>query len=120
MMNTAEKIDYSLIPVIEVARLLLGSENRERTRGDERHFDGHGGLFVNLKKNRWYSHGNATGGDAIALIRFANDCDYKAAFDWLRSNGYELFLGERPATKTADILRLPRCRRRASLSDRPL
>ena len=84
MMNTAEKIDYSLIPVIEVARLLLGSENRERTHGDERHFDGHGGLFVNLKKNRWYSHGNATGGDAIALIRFATDCDYKAAFDWLR------------------------------------
>ena len=99
-MTFAEKIDYSLIPVIEVARILLGSEDRERTHGDERHFDGYGGLFVNLKKNRWYSHGNATGGDAIALIRFANDCDYKAAFDWLRSNGYEAFLGERPASKT--------------------
>ena len=78
----------------------MAPENRERTHGDERHFDGHGGLFVNLKKNRWYSHGNATGGDAIDLIRFANDCDYKAAFDWLRSNGYEAFLGERPAPKT--------------------
>ena len=59
-MSTAEQnIDYSLIPTIEVARQLFGQESRERTHGDERHFDGHGGLFVNLKKNRWYSHGNA-------------------------------------------------------------
>jgi hypothetical protein len=36
---------------------------------------------------------------AIDLIRFANDCDYKAAFDWLRSNGFESFIGERPAAK---------------------
>ena len=98
-MTFAEKIDYSLIPVIDVARLLFGSEARERTRGDERHFPDHGGLFVNIKKNRWYSHGNAAGGDAIALIRFATGCEYKAAFDWLRSNGFETYLGERPATK---------------------
>ena len=67
---------------------------------NERHFPDHGGLFVNLKKNKWYCHGESTGGDAIALIRFANGCDYKAAFDWLRSHGYESFLGERPAPKT--------------------
>ena len=98
-MTAVEKLDYGLIPVIDVARELLGQESRERSIGDERHFDGHGGLFVNLKKNRWYSHGNATGGDAISLIRFALGCDYKAAFDWLRSHGYELFLGERPTPK---------------------
>ena len=95
-----KKIDYGLIPVIEVAREVLGQESRERSTANERHFADHGGLFVNLKKNRWYSHGKAKGGDAIDLIRFANDCDYRAAFDWLRSNGYESFLGERPASKT--------------------
>ena len=121
-MSTAEQnIDYSLIPTIEVARQLFGQESRERTQGDERHFPDHGGLFVNLKKNRWYSHGNATGGDAIDLIRFANDCDYKAAFDWLRSNGYESFLGERPSPKQVVARNtITRMRRRAPLSDRSL
>ena len=100
-MSTAEQnIDYSLIPTIEVARQLFGQETRERRTADERHFPDHGGLFVNLKKNKWYCHGESTGGDAIALIRFANGCDFKAALDWLRSHGYESFLGERPATKT--------------------
>jgi hypothetical protein len=98
-MSVAEKIDYKLIPVIDVAHALLGQETRERTTANERHFDGHGGLFVNIKKNRWYSHGNQAGGDAVGLIRFALGCDYKAAFDWLRSNGYESFLGERPSPK---------------------
>ena len=60
-----KKIDYGLIPVIDVARELFGQERRERTTANERHFPDRGGLFVNLKKNRWYSHGNATGGDAI-------------------------------------------------------
>src|SRR6478672_7987792 len=98
-MTAVEKIDYSLIPVIDVAHELLGQESRERSTDNEKHFDGHGGLFVNLKKNRWYSHGNATGGDAINLIRYAHGCDCKAAFDWLRSHGYESFLGERPTPK---------------------
>ena len=95
-----KKIDYSLIPVIEVATTCcLAQRAASAQPRDERHFHDHGGLFVNLKKNRWYSHGNATGGDAIDLIRFATDCDYKAAFDWLRSNGLETYLGERPAPK---------------------
>jgi Protein of unknown function (DUF3987) len=99
-MTVAEKkIDYGLIPVIDVAREVLGQESRERSTASERHFSDHGGLFVNIKKNRWYSHGNATGGDAIDLVRFANDCDYKAAFGWLRSHGFESYLGEPPAPK---------------------
>ena len=48
-----KKIDYGLIPVIDVARELLGQESRERTTANERHFPDRGGLFVNLKKNRW-------------------------------------------------------------------
>ena len=99
-MTVAEKkIDYSLIPVIDVARELLGQESRERTTANDKHFPDRGGLFVNLKKNKWYCHGAGTGGDAIDLIRFATDCDYKAAFDWLRSHGYESFLGERSIPK---------------------
>ena len=98
-MTFAEKIDYSPIPVIEVARILLGSENRERSTHDEMHFHGHSGLFVNPKKNKWRSHGEGVGGDAIALIRFATGCDFKGALDWLRANGFEKYLGERPAPK---------------------
>jgi putative DNA primase/helicase len=98
-MTAVEKIDYSLIPVIDVARELLGQETRESARANERRFPDHGGLFVNFKKNRWYCHGEGTGGDAIALIRFATGCDYKAAFDWLRSHEYESFLGDRPTPK---------------------
>jgi hypothetical protein len=120
MLTAVEKIDYGLIPVIDVARELLGQETR-RTNGVERHFDGHGGLFVNLKKNRWYSHGNATGGDAIALIRFAHGCDCKAAFDWLRSHGYESFLGERADTQAGHQgVRLQGRARREPLPDSPL
>jgi hypothetical protein len=98
-MNLAEKIDYSLIPVIDVARGLFGHESRERSTEAEKHFPNKGGLFVNVKKNRWYSHGNGTGGDAISLIRFVLACEAKGAFDWLRSNGYESYLGERPPPK---------------------
>ena len=46
-----KKIDYGLIPVIDVARDLFGPESRERTTANERHFPDRGGLFVNLKKN---------------------------------------------------------------------
>jgi hypothetical protein len=41
-MTAVEKIDYSLIPVIDVARELLGQETRERTTANEKHFPGHG------------------------------------------------------------------------------
>src|SRR5262245_11018518 len=56
--------DFAEIPVIEVARALLGEESRERSTATEKHFAGNDGLFVNVQKNRWYCHGNKTGGDA--------------------------------------------------------
>jgi putative DNA primase/helicase len=99
-MSLAQKVDYSLIPVINVARQLFGQESREGSHGDEKHFPDHGGLFINTQKNRWYCHSQSKGGDAIDLIQFANGCDYKATFEWLRSNGYASYLGERPAPKT--------------------
>ena len=87
-MTFAAKIDFSLIPLIDVARELLGEENRERSADDEKHFAGHSGLFVNIKKNKWYSHGNQVGGDAADLVRFVTGCDFPAAVSWLRSRGY--------------------------------
>ena len=60
-MTAAEKVDYSLIPVINIARELLGNESRDRGTANEIYFPDHSGLFVNIKKNCWYSHGNATG-----------------------------------------------------------
>ena len=87
-MTFAKKIDFSLVPVIDVARKLLGDEDRERSTGVEKHFPDHGGLFVNIEKNRWYSHVNEKGGDAVSLVRFATGCDFQAAVAWLRSRGY--------------------------------
>ncbi len=98
-MNVAEKLDYSLIPVIDVARNLFGPESLNRTTATEKHFPDHGGLFVNIKKNRWYSHGSSTGGDAINLICYTNSCDFKAAFAWLRSHGFECYLGDSSAPR---------------------
>ena len=98
-MMLAEKISTSTIPVIEVARILLGSENRERSTRDEIHFHGHNGLFVNPGKNKWFSHGENVGGDAIALIRHINKCTFKDALDWLRAHGFEKYLGEQLASK---------------------
>jgi hypothetical protein len=90
-MAYAEKVDYSLIPVIEVARKLFGPESPDRSTRTEKHFPGHAGLFVNPELNAWYSHGKADGGDAIDLIRFEAKCDFKGALDWLRANGFDQY-----------------------------
>jgi hypothetical protein len=82
------RIDFSTVPVIEVARELLGEESRERSTAAERHFPDNAGLFVNIQKNLWYSHGNATGGDAIELIKHVNGSDFLDAKDWLTDRGY--------------------------------
>jgi hypothetical protein len=55
----------------------------ERSTSNEKHFAGHGGLFVNIQKNRWYSHGNQAGGDAVDLIRHVKQCEFHAARQWL-------------------------------------
>jgi hypothetical protein len=99
-MAIPETLDYGLIPVIEVANILFGQERGDRTSGDERHLANHGGLFVNTKKNRWYCHGESKGGDAIALIQFATGCDFKGALDWLRSQGFQSYLGGAPCPQT--------------------
>jgi hypothetical protein len=80
--------DLHAIPVIDVAHELLGQENPERSTKTERHFPNHAGLFVNIEKNKWFSHGNAAGGDALDLVRFINQCDFKGGTDWLRSHGH--------------------------------
>jgi hypothetical protein len=47
-MTYAQKIDFKSIPVIEVARELLGEETPEQSTAEEKHFPDHGGLFVNM------------------------------------------------------------------------
>jgi AAA domain len=86
---SAVRIDFSLVPVIDVARELLGRESTDRSTHDEKHFAGHAGLFVNTtKKNKWYSHGNEVGGDALNLVCFVKGCDPSAGISWLRSRGF--------------------------------
>jgi hypothetical protein len=87
MTTALAKTDFHAISVIEVARELLGPED-ERSNGAEKHFSGHGGLFVNTELNKWYSHGNGKGGDALDLVRFINECDFQEGTAWLRSQGH--------------------------------
>src|SRR5262249_19529838 len=63
-------------------------ESPERSNGVEKHFPDNGGLFVNLTKNKWYSHGNKVGGDALDLVCFVLGCDKSAGMAWLRSHGH--------------------------------
>jgi hypothetical protein len=88
LMSEPAKIDFSLIPVIDVARELFGQEARKRSTVREKHFPDNSGLFVNVQKNKWYSHGNETGGDVVSLVQFATGYDFKGALSWLRSRGH--------------------------------
>ena len=94
MTFTEKKIDYSPIPVIEVARILFGPENRQRSKPNEVRFPDLGGMTVHPVKNKWFCHTENIGGDAIALIQHENKCTFKEALDWLRAYGFEKYLGE--------------------------
>jgi hypothetical protein len=72
--RAAHAVRFHEISVIDVARVLLGEESLERSTATEKHFPDNGGLFVNVKKNLWYSHGNETGGDALGLVKFVEGC----------------------------------------------
>ena len=100
----AEKIDYSTIPVIEVARFLFGSENRQRSTPNEVRFPDLGGMTVHPVKNKWFCHAENVGGDAIALIRHVNKCSFGEALEWLRAHGFEKYLGEQSTPKNPRTL----------------
>jgi hypothetical protein len=99
-MSIEKKFDYSGIPTVEVARILFGAEDRTRSKPNEVRFPDLGGLTVHPVKNKWFCHTEGVGGDAIALVRHLNKCEYGEAFDWLRAHGFEKYLDERPAPKT--------------------
>lgn len=87
-MTLAQKINFKAIPVLDVARELLGEENKERSTAQEKHFPDHAGLFVNVNKNRWFSHGNGTGGDALNLVCLIKNCDDGTGIRWLKLHGH--------------------------------
>jgi len=94
-----ETVSYGSIPTIEVARILFGPEDRQRSKPNEVRFPDLGGLTVHPGKNKWFCHTENVGGDAIALIQHANKCTFKEALDWLRDHGFEKYLGEPSAPK---------------------
>ena len=94
-----KKIDYSPIPVIEVARVLFGTEDRQRSKPSEVRFPDLGGMTVHPVKNKSFCHTENIGGDAIALIQHVNKCAFKEALDWLRDHGFEKYLGELASKK---------------------
>jgi hypothetical protein len=89
--RTAHAVPFHEISVLDVARVLLGEESLERSTATEKHFPDNGGLFVNVKKNLWYSHGNETGGDALGLVKFVEGCGVSAGIAWLEANGFLVY-----------------------------
>ncbi|MGB6769880.1 MAG: hypothetical protein WBE50_17675 [Methyloceanibacter sp.] len=86
--RSAHPVPFRKISVIDVARVLLGEESRERSTATEKHFPDHAGLFVNVEKNRWYCHGDSAGGDGLGLVKFVEGCDVSAGIAWLQSHGF--------------------------------
>jgi hypothetical protein len=82
------KQDFSSIPVLAVAQDLLGEIDKDRSSPSEKHFHGHQGLFVNTKKNLWFSHGQDIGGKAVDLVMYAKGCGFPQARQWLQDQGY--------------------------------
>jgi len=80
--------DFSHIPIIDVAHKLLGQEG-PRSTSREKHFAGHGGLFINPEKGVWRSHGDDIGGDVVKLVMHTKGCDFLGAVSWLEAEGYE-------------------------------
>lgn len=74
------------ISVLSVAEKLLGDVDPLRSNSKEKHFHHHNGLFVNVEKNQWYSHGDKVGGDAIELVRYIKQCGFKDALEWLEEH----------------------------------
>ena len=68
--RSAHPVPFRKISVIDVARVLLGEESRERSTATEKRFPDHAGLFVNVEKIGWYCHGDSAGGDGLGLVKF--------------------------------------------------
>lgn len=76
-------IDPTAQPIEEALALLGAKPHRGRARGvchDGRDPDA---ISYDVRKNVWYCHRCAVGGDAIDLVRLARKCDFKAALSFL-------------------------------------
>ena len=87
-MNYAQRIDFKSIPVIEVARELLGEESKERSQAQEKHFPDHGGLVRQHQQKPLVFSRQREGGDALDLICFVKNCDTGAGIRWLKLHGH--------------------------------
>lgn len=97
-------MDLDKVSILAVAEELLGPVNQERSTKREKHFHGHNGLFVNVDKNLWYSHGESQGGDAVTLLKHINGLSPREAFEWLEDRGYGDVDDKPPPSKQARTL----------------
>jgi hypothetical protein len=77
---------------LEIAEALYNDQEPPVDHGDERHYGGHGGLFISKKSGAWLSLGSGQGGwTALGLIGFLKNCSYAEAVEfgvaWLNSHG---------------------------------
>jgi len=78
----------------EVARRILGSENRDLSSGDELRFGTHGSIAVMIdgdRKGTWFDHENHIGGGVSLLIEIKGNVARADVFGWLRDElGFEI------------------------------
>ena len=68
----------------EIARRILGSENRDLSSQDELRFGTHGSVSVRLDKGTWFDHENNVGGGVPQFIEIKGGIARGAVNDWLR------------------------------------
>ena len=73
-----------------VAARLLDDSNKVRSSPTEWRYGTHGSLHVDLEKGIWFDHEQGVGGGVIDLICRETGRSNGAAFEWLRTEGFDV------------------------------
>lgn len=80
----------------DVAAILLGEPNRERSGPKEHRYGTHGSLSIRLDRGTWFDHEAREGGGVLKLIERETGRGGVSAIEWLRENGFPVEDAPRP------------------------
>src|SRR5947208_16201202 len=73
--------------IAEIARHILGTENKERSTRAQLRFGNHGSISLEIAGadcGKWYDHENAIGGGPVELIHHKGGIPANEVAEWLR------------------------------------
>ena len=74
----------------QVARLLLGPENKSLSSKTELRFGKNGSIAVDLAKGTWYDFSEEKGGGVLDLVAREKGFEGKDAIEWLKAQGFDV------------------------------